>query len=303
MGVEELMLVFADVALPALRTLQGAGEEVAGCCATMPGLAMNIVFLLIHCLICLGDAVSNTWQFIQFDLNSYFTNDDLEENGQIRHLLGQWGGYVLCFSIVPAISNFALACVMIHHRRTQYKTVSIAIDKRRHGVAEQTAILYWMIFNSVFEFLFEIIAISSIKLVIAFKSELALEELKTTPSIISGGITLLLALFDYVMLGRRTYLAYHAGSGCCLCRGLEYVLGFVSLLLFQSIGLGVTMYSFGISVGLVDVHPHNDMDFNINILIVGGLSFGAAILMFIIIIFFSCICRQRPRQSVNNDLA
>ena len=81
-----------------------------------------------------------------------------------------------------------------------------------------------MLFNMIMEFLFEILGINVTKLFIAFKSELALLALQTTASKVLGGITLALASFDYILLWRRTYIAYHKGTGCCTCctLGIEY---------------------------------------------------------------------------------
>lgn len=288
------MSVFSDVTLPALKTLTGVTEEVAGCCPRLQGLAWIIFLHVIHALFCIADSCTNAWEFTQFELNSYFNDSELAEREFLTKLLVHWGGYVFCFSIIPGVSRAALTCVMARFLHKQSKKVGVMTQTdtdKQSVITDSKTMLYWMIGNSIAEFIFEILGMSTAKLVIAFKSELALQALMTTPSKISGGFTLLLAIIDYILLGRRSYISYQQGSGCC--RGMEYGIGFTALFLFQSVGLGTSMYSFAISMGFVNVYTYDSKDFYINILIVGGLSLGACFVTAIFMGLYSCLCRAR----------
>ena len=299
MGTEDLMAVISDVALPALKSLHGAADDLP-----KKGLCWIIIFQLLHAMFCIVDSATNAWEFIHFETVTYFNATEKET---IHHLVGQWGGYVLCFSIVPGISRFAMTCVMIHTLLKRYKTVLPSEKNNNSFVTEFQTLLYWMLFNMIMEFLFEILGINVTKLFIAFKSELALLALQTTASKVSGGITLALASFDYILLWRRTYIAYNKGTGCCTCctLGLEYKIGIVGLIFFQSTGLGTAIYSFLISIGVVNVYPYESKDFYINIINVLGLSSAVAVAAIFIMLIIRCIRRlcNGPRNNTDRVIS
>ena len=153
---------------------------------------------------------------------------------------------------------------------------------------------------AILEFVIEILGVSLGKLIVAFKSIAALKSMQTTSSQVSNGITVFLALTEYVFLTRRTYLAYinSKSSGCrgC-CRGASFALSFVTLFLFQSVSLGTTIYAFAISLGVVNIDVYDKLDFWTNLAIVAGIAFASFITSLCAMVIYHRCCSKNRRNN------
>lgn len=185
----------------------------------------------------------------------------------IQIYIDLWFSFMV-FSGFLIISEIALPIYSIVHIRRE-KTEEEA-DRFR------TVTKYWSRANNVFVIIAEDGFVAIARILIAFKSEEALEDLQNLTGEVTSCITFVVTLLRHFLLisqivmklsRNKVILSRHPRweAGYCTRGTVGFYMLFFTTLFLSCISLGLTGMSMAISLDLIEIHLDDNIDFLLNI--------------------------------------